>query len=192
MSYLIFGLIVFLGMHSVRLFAENWRLKQIARMGELPWKGAYASVSIIGFSLLVWGFGLARQQPVQLWSPPPGMRHLASALTLIAFVLVAAAYVPGNRIKDLVHHPMVLGVKVWALGHLLANGNLAHVCLFGSFLIWAIFDFRAARQRDQAQGKPSHSGTAGATGVTVALGVGAWVAVTLWLHGWLIGVRPLG
>ncbi len=192
MSYLIFGLIVFLGMHSVRLVAEDWRIKTIAKMGELRWKGSYAAVSIIGFCLIVWGFGLARQQPVQLWSPPLGMRHLASALTLIGFVLVAAAYVPGNRIKDLVHHPMLLGVKVWALGHLLANGNLAHVLLFGSFLIWAIFDFRAARQRDRADGERGRSGTAGATGVTVALGVGAWVAVTLWLHGWLIGVRPLG
>ena len=192
MTYLILGLIIFLGVHSVRIVADDWRTKSKVRMGELPWKGAYAAVSIIGFALLVWGFGLARQQPVQLWSPPLGMRHLASVLTLIAFVLVAAAYVPGNRIKDLVHHPMILGVKVWALGHLLANGNLAHVLLFGAFLIWAIFDFRAARRRDKADGRHERGGTAGATGITVALGVGAWVAVTLWLHGWLIGVRPLG
>jgi uncharacterized membrane protein len=192
MTYLILGLIIFLGVHSVRIVADDWRAQTKVRLGEMRWKGLYAVISIIGFALLVSGFGLARQQPVQLWSPLPGMRHLASLLTLIAFVLVAAAYVPGNRIKELVHHPMVLGVKVWALGHLLANGNLAHMLLFGSFLIWALVDFRAARRRDQAEGTHYRGGTAGATGITVALGVGAWVAVTLWLHGLLIGVRPLG
>jgi uncharacterized membrane protein len=124
--------------------------------------------------------------------PPVGMRHLASLLTLISFVLFAAAYVPGNRIKERLHHPMLLGVKVWALAHLLANGNVSHVVLFGSFLLWAIFDFSTARRRDRAEGKRYLGGTAGATGISVALGVGGWVAVTLWLHGLLIGVRPLG
>ena len=147
---------------------------------------------MIGFGLIVWGFGLARQQPVALWTPPPGMRHLASLLSLISFVLLAAAYVPGNSIKARVHHPMVLGVKVWALAHLLSNGNLAHVVLFGSFLGWAIWDYQAARRRDRAAGTRYPGGTPGATGVTVAVGVGVWIVVTLWLHGQLIGVRPLG
>ena len=192
MTYLILGLIIFLGVHSVRIVADDWRTRTRACIGDLAWKGLYAVASLFGLVLIVWGFGLARQQPVQLWAPPVGMRHLASLLTLIAFVLLAAAYVPGNRIKELLHHPMVLGVKVWALAHLLANGNVSHVVLFGSFLIWAIFDFSAARRRDRAEGKLSLGGTAGATGITVALGVGGWVAVTLWLHGLLIGVRPLG
>ena len=192
MTYLILGLIIFLGVHSVRIVANDWRTQTRARIGDLPWKGLYTVVSVLGFGLIVWGFGLARQQPVQLWSPPIGMRHLASVLTLISFVLLAAAYVPGNSIKERLHHPMVLGVKVWALAHLLANGNVAHVVLFGTFLVWAIVDFTAARRRDRVEGTRYPGGTAGATGITVALGVGAWIAVTLWLHGLLIGVRPLG
>ncbi|WP_296447452.1 NnrU family protein [Rhodoferax sp. UBA5149] len=192
MTYLILGLIIFLGAHSVRIVADDWRTQTRARLGELPWKGLYSVASLLGFGLIVWGFGLARQHPVQLWSPPVAMRHLASLLTLISFVLLAAAYVPGNNIKARIHHPMVLGVKVWALAHLLANGNIAHVVLFGSFLLWAIFNFSAARRRDRAAGTQYPRGTAGATGITVAVGVGAWIAVALWLHGLLIGVRPLG
>ncbi len=192
MTYLILGLVIFLGVHSVRIFADGWRTHARASLGELPWKGLYSVLSLIGFGLIVWGFGLARQQPVQLWAPPVAMRHLASLLTLIAFVLLAAAYVPGNGIKARLHHPMVLGVKVWALAHLLANGNVAHVLLFGSFLVWSVLCFSAARRRDVAQGTRYPSGTAGATGITVAVGVGAWIAFALWLHGLLIGVRPVG
>jgi len=192
MTYLILGLSIFLGVHSVRIVADDWRTRTRAHIGALPWKGLYSTASLLGFALIVWGFGLVRQQPVQLWSPPVALRHLASLLTLLAFVLLVAAYVPGNIIKQRIHHPMVLGVKVWALAHLLANGNLGHVVLFGSFLLWAIFDFTAARRRDRRLGTRYAGGTAGATGITVALGVGAWIAFALWLHGLLIGVRPLG
>ena len=192
MTYLILGLAIFLGVHSVRILADDWRTQTRARIGELPWKGLYSAASLVGFGLIVWGFGLARQQPVQLWSPPVAMRHLASLLTLISFVLLAAAYVPGNGIKARVHHPMVLGVKVWALAHLLSNGNLGHVVLFGAFLAWAILDFSAARRRDHAAGTRYPGGTSGATGITVALGVGAWMAFALWMHGLMIGVRPMG
>ena len=192
MTYLVLGLFIFLGVHSVRIVADGWRTRTRARLGELPWKGLYALASLLGFALIVWGFGLARQQPLQLWSPPLAMRHLASLLTLISFVLLAAAYVPGNSIKARLHHPMVLAVTVWALAHLLSNGNLAHVLLFGSFLLWAIFDFSAARRRDRLAGTRYAVGTAGRTGITVALGVGGWIAFALWLHGLLIGVRPLG
>lgn len=192
MTYLILGLFVFLGVHSVRIVADDWRTQTRARIGPLAWKGLYSVASLLGFALIVWGFSLARQQPVQLWSPPVALRHLASLLTLLSFVLLAAAYVPGNIIKERIHHPMVLGVKLWALAHLLANGNLGHVVLFGSFLAWAIVDFTASRRRDRKLGTRYPGGTAGATGITVALGVGAWIAFALWLHGLLIGVRPLG
>ncbi len=192
MPYLILGLLIFLGVHSIRIVADDWRTKTRARIGELPWKGLYSLASIVALVLIVWGFGLARQQPLQLWSPPIAMRHLASLLTVISFVLLVAAYVPGNGIKARVHHPMVLGVKVWALAHLLANGNVGHVVLFGSFLTWAVLDFIAARRRDRAAGTQYPGGTAGATGITVAVGVGGWIVFALWLHGLLIGVRPLG
>ena len=192
MTYLILGLIIFLGVHSVRIVADDWRTQTRSRLGELPWKGLYSVASLLGFALLVWGFGLARQQPVQLWSPPLAMRHLAALLTLVSFVLLAAAYVPGNGIKARLHHPMVLATKVWALAHLLANGNLAHVVLFGAFLVWAVFDFTAARRRDRVAGTQYPAGNAGATAITVVVGLVAWLAFAMWLHGLLIGVRPFG
>jgi uncharacterized membrane protein len=190
--YLVVGLLIFLGVHSVRIVAEPWRTRTIERLGEPAWKGLYSLLSLVGLGLIIWGFGLARQTPVQLWSPPVGMRHLASLLTLISFVLLAAAYVPRNSIKARLHHPMVLAVKTWALAHVLANGNVAHVLLFGAFLVWAVLNFKAARQRDRRNGTVYIRGNTGATLITLVLGVAAWLAFALWLHGYLIGVRPFG
>jgi uncharacterized membrane protein len=192
MIYLTLGLLIFLGAHSVRIFAEDWRNRQQVKLGAQVWRGAYSMVSLLGLFLIIWGFGVARQTPVQLWSPPVAMRHLAALLTLLSFVLLTAAYVPGNLIKARVHHPMVAGVKLWAFAHLLANGNAAHVLLFGSFLVWAIADFLAARRRDRRDQVPAVVVKKGATGFTVAIGVAAWIAFTLWLHGLLMGVRPFG
>ena len=192
MTYLILGLLLFLGAHSVRVVADDWRTRTVARIGLVPWKGVYSVVSLLGLGLIVWGFGLARQQPVQLWSAPVALRHLASVLTLGAFILLVAAYVPGNQIKARLHHPMVLGVKTWALAHVLANGNVAHVVLFGSFLAWGVLDFISARRRDRSAGTLYPNGTVRATGITVILGTAAWMVVALWLHGVLIGVRAVG
>ena len=192
MAYLILGLVLFIGVHMVRVVADDWRTRTIARIGAQPWKGAYSLLSLVGFGLIVWGFSQARMVPIQLWSPPPGMRHLASPLTLIAFVLLVAAYVPANGIKARVHHPMVLGVKVWALAHLLANGNMAHVVLFGSFLVWAVLSFSAARRRDRAAGTVYTPGQPVRTVITVVVGVIAWAVFAMWLHGWWIGIRVVG
>jgi uncharacterized membrane protein len=190
MTLLIAGLLLFLGLHSVRIFADGWRSAMLARLGEKPWKGLYSLVSLLGFGLVVYGFGLARQAPQVLWTPPVFMRHLAGLLVLAAFVLLAAAYVPRNGIKARLHHPMILGVKVWALAHLLANGMLHDVLLFGSFLLWSILCFRAARQRDRAAGTVYPAGTASASIATVFAGIAAWAVFAFWLHGLLIGVRP--
>ena len=192
MAYLILGLILFLGAHSVRIVAEGWRTQILARLGEGPYKSIYTALSLLGFGLIVWGFGMARELPTMLWMPPRGMRHVAALLTLIAFVLLAAAYVPRNAIKTRLHHPMVLAVKTWALAHLLSNGSLAHVILFGAFLAWGVANFIAARKRDRALGTTYPAGTWAGTAITVGAGVVAWVAVAFWLHGLLIGVRPLG
>lgn len=192
MTLLILGLVLFIGAHSIRIFANDWRTAMIGRIGPLPWKGFIAVLSLVGFVLIVWGFGIARQQTVQLWAPPSGMRHLAALLTLIAFVLLIAAYVPGNAIKAKLHHPMVLAVKVWALAHLLANGTVEHVVLFGAFLVWAVLSFRAARGRDRAAGTVYPAGNAGATAITVVVGAAAWAGFAFWAHGTLIGVRPIG
>ena len=192
MSLLVLGLILFLGVHSVRIVSDGWRARMLARVGEHAWKGVYSLLSGLGLVLIVWGYGLARRAPVVLWEPPPGMRHLAGLLTLAAFVGIAAAYVPRNAIKASLHHPMVLGVKVWALAHLLANGTLADVLLFGGFLAWAVFDFRAARRRDRAAGTVYPPGTPAGTAAAIGVGVAAWAVFALWGHAALIGVRPFG
>ena len=192
MTVLILGLIVFLGVHSIRIIADDWRSAQLKRLGEGAWKGIYSVISIVGFGLIVWGFGLARQQPVVLWIAPTAMRHVAALLTLIALVLIVAAYVPHNAIKSRLHHPMLLGVKTWALAHLLANGRLADVLLFGAFLAWAVVCFIAAQKRDRAAATQYPAGTAGATAITVLAGVALWALFAFWLHGVLIGARPFG
>jgi len=190
MTILILGLVIFLGVHSTRAVADGWRSAQIARVGPGPWKLGYTVLSLIGFYLLLWGYGMARQTPVLLWNPPLAMRHIAGLLTLIAFVLLAATYVPRNGIKARLHHPMVLSVKLWAFAHLLANGTLADVLLFGSFLAWAVLTFRAARRRDRAAGIHYPAGSMAGTLATVVAGGVAWALFAFWLHGWLIGVRP--
>jgi uncharacterized membrane protein len=192
MGMLILGLVLFLGVHSVRIFANDWRTQVIAQRGDGAWKGLYSLLSIAGFALIIWGYGLARQQPVVLWMPPVAMRHIASLLTLVSFILLVAAYVPRNGIKARLHHPMVIGIKVWAFAHLLCNGNLADVVLFGAFLVWAALSFRAARARDRAAQTVYPAGTIAATAITVIVGTVAWVGFALWLHGVLIGVRPFG
>ena len=192
LMFLIAGLLLFLGVHSIRVFANNWRNQTLARIGEKPFKGIYALLSIVGVVLLVWGYGQARQQGAMLWTPPVALRHLASLLTLIAFVLLAAAYVPGNQIKAKLHHPMVLGTKVWALAHLLANGSLADVVLFGSFLLWSVLLFAASRRRDRREQTVYAPGTSSATALTVVAGVAAWAVFAFWLHRVLMGVSPFG
>lgn len=190
MTLLIVGLVLFLGVHSVRIFADDWRTAQIAKLGPLGWKGAYAVASAIGLVLIVVGYGMTRQQPVDLFTPPGWTRHLASLLTLVAFLLLAAAYVPGNRIKAAVGHPMIAGVKLWAIAHLLANGRAGDVVLFGAFLVWAVLDFRAARARDRADGRTYPRAGVVRDAITVAVGLVAYAVFAMSLHATLIGVQP--
>ncbi len=192
MVVLIAGLVVFLGLHSIRVFADDWRSARIKALGEPAWKGIYAATSVVGFVLIVWGYGIARLDPIVLYAPPIWTRHLASLLTLLAFVLLAAAYVPRNHFKTALGHPMVAGTKLWAFAHLLANGTLADVLLFGGFLVWSVVLFRASRARDRAQQVVRAAPSAAMTVVAIGVGTVAWVAFAFWLHGWLIGVRPFG
>lgn len=188
---LLLGLVLFLGVHSTRIVADGWRTRTIERIGAGPWKGLYSLLSLAGLVLLVGGYALARQQPVVLWTPARGMNHLAALLTLPAFVLLVAAYVPRNAIRARLQHPMVLGVKLWALAHLLANGTLADLLLFGGFLAWAVFSFRSARRRGPVPAAAAPT-SGGATGGAVLLGVALWAWFAFWGHAWLIGVRPFG
>jgi uncharacterized membrane protein len=190
--YLLLGLALFLGVHSVRIFANDWRTAQVVRMGELPWKGVYSLFSIAGLALIVWGYGLARVDPVVLWMPPAWTRHLAALLTVPAFILLVAAYLPGSHIKAKIGHPMVAGVKIWALAHLLANGNLADAILFGAFLVWAVASFVSARRRDRIAGRSYVAQGWSRDAAVAGIGLLAWAGFTLWGHAWLIGVKPFG
>lgn len=192
MRVLILGLILFLGVHSSRIVAEGYRQAVIARHGQNLWKGLYSVLSLLGVALIVWGYGQARLAPVVLWGAPTWARHLASLLMLASFVLLVAAYVPRNGIKARLHHPMVLGVKTWALAHLLANNTLADLLLFGSFLLWSVLSFRSARARDRAAATVHPPGAAINTAIAVVAGGVAWAAFAFWGHQALIGVNPFG
>lgn len=193
MSLLVLGLILFLGTHSIRIFADGWRNNQFNKLGEARWKGLYRVVSLVGFVLMVWGYGEARAGAPLIWHSEPWTRHIVALFTLPAFVLLVAAYVPGTRIKEKLGHPMVLGVLLWALSHLLANGTVNAVLLFGSFLLWAIVDFLSLRGRDRADGR-SYPAAAGWSRdiLAVAIGVVAWWLFARYGHEWLNGVRPIG
>jgi uncharacterized membrane protein len=191
MSLLIIGLIIFLGSHSCRIFAEPWRNNMIDRLGEVKWKGLCAIISLIGLVLIVIGYGQARQTPVVLWQPATYLTHIAILLNLIAFIFLAASASTNNAIRLKLKHPMILGVKVWALAHLLANGTLVDLILFGSFLLWAVLDFRSARKRPiHMQEKVVVSSKA--TIIVIITGVVVWAVFIFGLHQYLIGVSPLG
>ena len=187
MTLLILGLLLFLGVHSVSIVARPWRDATIARIGEGPWKGGYTLISLIGFALIVYGYGLARQQPVVIYTPPAGLRHLAMLVMLPVFPLLLAAYLPG-RIQRAAKHPMLLSTKLWALAHLLANGMLADVLLFGGFLLWAGLD-RMSVARRPATAAPKAGGKANDL-IAVVAGLLIYGVFVGGLHLWLFGVSP--
>lgn len=209
MTQLILGLILFLGAHSVRIWADGWRNQTIEAYGEKAFKGVNALVSILGFYLLVVGYGEARVQTVALWNPPIFTKHISMLLMLLSSILLVATYIPRNHFKMRLGHPMVLSVKVWALSHLLANGNLADLVLFGSFLIWAVLNFRSARARDRAlllnlnvteeaagesiaESESAHQPKLLSTIITLVGGIAIWALITFVLHAKIVGVSPMG
>jgi len=192
MSQLVIGLHLFLGVHSLGYLAPAWRAQQRARLGEGAWKGLYALASVAGFALLVWGFSLARPESAVLWVAPAGMRHGTALLMVLAFILLVAAYVPGTHLRQALGHPMLVATKLWALGHLLANGRVVDVVLFGAFLAWAIFGYAISRRRDRASGTRYPARGWSRDALAVVIGVLAWGAFAHVGHQWLIGVSPLG
>ena len=192
MVYLVAGLVAFLGIHSVRIFADDWRTARIVRMGEGPWKIVYSVLSIAAFVLLLWGYGAARKASMDLWMPPEWTRYVAALLTLLAAILLAATYVPGTHIKTAVKHPMMLSVKTWAAAHLIATGRLADVVLFGAFLAWSVLAYRAARGRDRAKGTTYAAIGVSRDAIAVLIGAIAWAVFAFYLHERWVGVRPLG
>jgi uncharacterized membrane protein len=190
MALFLIGLIIFLGSHSCRIFAESWRNQMIDRIGEVKWKGLYTIISLIGFVIMVIGYGQARQSTVVLWQPNSFLIYIALALNLIAFIFLAGSSPSNNAIRLKLKHPMILGVKVWALAHLISNGTLVDLILFSAFLIWAVLDFRSARKRPIHIAEQVQVSTK-ATVITIAIGVILWVAFIFGLHQYLIGVSPL-
>jgi len=190
MALLLAGLVVFLASHSVGIVAPDWRTRQVARLGERPWKLAYSVVSLVALAMIVWGYGAARAEPTLVWMPPAWTRHVAALLTVIGFVLIAAAYVPGTRIKAAIGHPMTAGVGLWALGHLLGNGTLAGVALFGTLFVWAAATLAVRRARDRAAGTRYPPGRGRQDVIAVVAGVLFSIVFAVALHGPLIGVRP--
>jgi uncharacterized membrane protein len=190
MGALVVGLVVFFAVHSIAIVDEPWRDRMAARIGEGPWKGMYSLVSLLGLVLIVWGFGLARQAPIVLYTPPAWLRHLTVLLMVPAFPLLLAAYLPG-RIKAVTKHPMLAAVKLWAFAHLLANGMLADIVLFGSFLAWAAVD-RISMKRRVQRPVPGLPPSKLNDLIAIAGGLALYVAFVLWLHRWLFGVSPIG
>ncbi len=191
MMLLIAGLILFIGVHSFRIFADSLRERLITRYGEKAWKGIYSLVSLLGFALIIWGYGLARAEPVYLWNPPIWTHWVALPFTWLAFVLLAAANIPRNHFKQRLGHPMYAGVKIWAFAHLISNGRLEDVLLFGLFLAWAIAGFAVSRRRDRHLGTRYPEGTLRGTGICLVAGTLVWALFAFVLHRWLFGVSPL-
>ena len=190
MSLLILGLVLFLGVHSVSIVACGWRDRQFAQRGEATWKGLYSVVAMIGLVLTVYGYGQARQAPIVVWTPPTALRHVALLLMLPVFTLLMAPSFPG-RIKTMTKHPMLLATKLWATAHLLANGNLADLLLFGGFLAWAVADRVSLKHRPPREVRSGPARPANDL-IIVVVGLALYVVFLLWGHAWLIGVAPLG
>jgi uncharacterized membrane protein len=191
MTHLVAGLLLFLGVHSLAIVAPAWRNAMAARLGAASWKAIYALASIIGFVLLVQGYAMARAEPIVLYSPPTWTRHLAALLMLPVFPLLFAAYLPG-RIKAAVKHPMLTATKAWALAHLLANGTLADVLLFGGFLAWAVVDRISVGKRPVVAGKVGASPPSLMNDVLAVVGgLVVYVIFVAWAHQRFIGVAPM-
>lgn len=191
MELLLAGLVLFVGVHSLRLVADGWRQHFIASFGDKSWTLLYSVLSLAGLVLLIHGFGASRAEPVFLWYPPPWTRHVALPLTLVAFILFAAALVPANHVKQKLGHPLYAGLKIWAFAHLLANGRLGDVLLFGVMLAWAIAGFAISRRRDRLAGVRYPAGTLQKTLLALGAGSALWALFAFWLHRLLIGVPPL-
>ena len=189
MARFILGLAVFFGVHSVSLLALEWRNRIAERLGRLTWQGVYSVIALVGFYLLVTGYGAARSSAAVLYAPPSWLRYVAALLMLPAFVLALASVLPG-RIRDRAGHPLLLATMLWAVAHLLTNGGLADLLLFGTFLAWAII-VRLSLERRPARPIRVLPSSPVNDVIVVGGGLALYVAFVLWLHARWFGVSPL-
>lgn len=190
MVMLSLGLVIFLGVHSISIVANPWRDAMVARLGENAWKGIYSLLSVVGFVLVVMGYGAARREGIILWSPPFAMRHAMLLFMVPFYPLLLATYLPG-RIRDAVKHPMLASVKLWALAHLMVNGGAQDLLLFGALLIWAVADRISVKRRPGRLPQMAPPGKWNDL-ICVVGGIGLYVFTLLFAHRWLFGVAPLG
>lgn len=192
MALLAFSIVLFLVLHSLRIFAPDWRARTIERMGVNAWRGVYSLLSIASLVLLIYAFGASRATTPILYVPPMFMTHITLGLMLIAMILLMASILPAGKIAVWVKHPMITSVKVWAFAHLLANGELNSVMLFGGFLIWAVLVRISAKRRARAGEKVTRDFVSTQYDVAAVIsGVALYVLFLLYLHEMLIGVSPL-
>jgi uncharacterized membrane protein len=191
MALLVLGLIVFLGVHSTRIFADSGRRRAIARLGEGPWKGVYTLLSLVGLVMIIWGFAQARSTAPILWSPPVWMSHINILLMFFSLILLGAYGFKRSHIAVAVHHPMLWAVALWSFGHLLANGSAADLVLFGAFLVWSLLDLSSNYGRDRANAIAYPAPNWGATVGVVVVGIVLWGVLMGGLHQWLFGVAPV-
>jgi uncharacterized membrane protein len=188
---MILGLVLFLGVHTLTT-QRSLRAGVIASFGESMYKAGYALAAVAGLALIVWGFAHYRATGwIDVWYPPKGLRHVTVALMLPAVILVVAAYIRG-RIYTVLKHPMLAGVKLWAAAHLLANGDLGSIILFGSFLGWAVFDRISLKRRSDAGAPPIPVGGRSNDLIAVAVGLVAYLALAFAFHPVVIGVPVVG
>ena len=187
LAVLVLGLVVFIGSHAVSM-ARGARTDAVNRIGEVPYKIVYSLVAILGVVLIGWGYAQYRATGwVQIWNPPGFMRHVTVALMWPSIVAIAAAYSPGH-IKSTLKHPMLVGVKLWAFAHLLANGDLGSIVLFGSVLAWAVVDRISLKRRSDAGGPPIPIGGWKNDIVAVIAGTLVYLALGFVFHPLVIGV----
>ncbi|MDX0520532.1 NnrU family protein [Sinorhizobium medicae] len=192
MAILLLGIIIFLGMHLIRVVAPGFRAGIIESRGKGTWMGLYTIVSLVGVCLIIYGFGQARGETGMLYNPPAFLRHIALLLMLIAFIVLAAGFLPAGRIAVALKHPQVLSIKIWALAHLLANGETSSVLLFGSFLAWAVILRISLKRRERAGEKVLPVFKSGRNDVLAVLtGLAAYVLFVWKLHELVIGVPPV-
>ncbi|MEO0497144.1 MAG: NnrU family protein [Pseudomonadota bacterium] len=188
MTILIIGLVLFLGVHFTRALAPAIRQRIIEQRGENAWKGAYTLISLLGFGLIIWGYGIARDASEVYWVAPEALRPVVWLVVLVAFVLVISGNGPRSHIRAMVRHPMTIGVLLWAAAHLAINGDTAAIVLFGSFSVWSLVVAWSAYRRPVPADLPPASWAADA--VAVVVGVGLWVLFLVWGHLYLFGVSP--
>ncbi len=187
MIYLITGLVLFIGSHSIKMLAPGARERAILAVGQNAYRGLYSLVSLVGFGLLIWGYGQMRADPVFLYDPPEWGRHVTHTLMLISFILLAAPNSTG-WIKSTIRHPMALATVLWSGSHLLVNGTLGDILLFGWLFVWSVLNFLSSRSRDRNNSEITKTGFNINDVIAIVAGGAVYVAILLWLHVWLIGV----